>query len=153
MSDRSNIDTSLKAKDSAMPSDFPLGRARPAAGARDSEELPFGNHAVCRCCLKVNIRSNMLGDQFCDTECWYEFERNGCRIVAQHIDNDISVCCCCGREVLVMVDGCFLRILAYRCIECRSNAPIELSEVEQFPKANKGLPLRLGNRGSAGSGH
>lgn len=115
-----NIGNELELNKSEIRSENLLRPCGPDAAAQDSSEFDSRCWSWCRCCLKVNRRSEMLNDEFCDTACWSEFQRSGNGIVANSIDRNTSICCTCSKKVLVMIDGLFSRIPAYQCVNCRT---------------------------------
>ena len=115
-----NRSKDLEVPSSENPSNFVSRISDQVRGNRKRPASDSKNTSWCRCCLKVKRRSQMLNDEFCDSGCWSEFQRNGNRIVIETIDADMSVCCKCNKEVLVMLDGSFQPIAAYQCVACRT---------------------------------
>lgn len=128
----------LQPAQKAIASNFLKHDIGKAKGLQIRTDFDARTHSKCRCCLKVKRRSEMLNNEFCDTKCYLEFKMHGFNVVTNNLADDISTCCCCGKEVLVQIDGQFERVFAYRCVGCRS----DLREAETEPRSSAPSPCR-----------
>ena len=73
--------------------------------------------SVCNCKLDIH-RVKFPG--CCSRDCAVKAKQTVDSDVFDRLERDLSECCCCGLKALVSVEGRISKVLAYRCIECRS---------------------------------
>ena len=88
------------------------------AGGKHNQSKVFSPRcSVCSCTLDIH-RVQFPG--FCSRECAIKSKHTGDSEAFERLENDLSECCCCGLKCLVSVEGTFSKVLAYRCIGCRT---------------------------------
>lgn len=73
--------------------------------------------SVCSC--KLDIHSVQFPG-CCSRECAVKSKQSVDSDVFDRLERDLSECCCCGLKALVSLEGRICKVLAYRCIDCRT---------------------------------
>ena len=89
-----------------------------SGGKHDQSKVFNPRCSVCSRTLDIH-RVQFPG--CCSRECAVKSKNSTDSDVFERLERDLSECCCCGRKCLVSVDGRISKVIAYRCIECRTD--------------------------------
>ena len=96
----------------------PLKGSNSDIGGKHKQSKVFAPRcAVCNSDLDIH---KMSFPGCCSRDCAVKSKSVVNDDVFDVVERDISKCCCCGRECLVSVEGRICKVIAYRCIECRT---------------------------------